>query len=300
LEGYVSYLAAYQLYTDKLASLKATYWEAAKLATSEQKDAAKQKCVIKVTRSVVPSEAKVLAFNNGRPTVVGLPSSSVEISRKVVPQVLTPPTPVGDKAATLKAKRRRYRKNRHLRRVKEHAELTKWEIRLRQNAVKMAKYPIQFGALPSAKPAYGSAGGQAATKGKQPERKVEVPNPVQIKPPVVSSNEKLVPFLEPIASGVGSSVSADLARSVASSETPVSPALVRKPRSKANSGKGFESEKLMLEYCLQHWRELKKDKNANLKMKDRQHILKHQHALPGIRLVLRQYLSEAAEGRGVP
>jgi len=281
----MSYLAAYQLYTDKLASLKVVYWEAAKLATTEQKVAAKQKCVVKTTRSVVPALVKVPMFNGGLPTTVDLPTSNVAITRKVVLQEMTAPTPPREKVAGLRAKRRRYRKNRHLRRVKEQAELTKWEIRLRQNAVKMAKYPIQFGALPSARPAHGIAGSQQAAKGKQPERKVDIPNPVQTKPPVVSFHEKLVPVV-PVAS---------VAESVASAAS----SLVRKPRAKSNSGKGFESENLMLEYCLQHWRELKKDKAANLKMKDRQHILKHQHALPGIRLVLRQYLALAAEGKGV-
>jgi len=138
LKGYIEYLSSYDAYLDHLSAAQARWRQTMKNDAAIVKAASQRGCVVKTSYHVKPVEKTYASVaSNGNLIQQKAVVSLVEKRCEEVPKQVTPPKPKEDKAAALKAKRRRYRTNRKLREAKTVAKLTTWELRATKNQGKL-------------------------------------------------------------------------------------------------------------------------------------------------------------------
>jgi hypothetical protein len=188
LKGYIEYLSSYDAYLDHLSAAQARWRQTMKNDAAIVKAASQRGCVVKTSYHVKPVEKTYASVaSNGNLIQQKAVVSLVEKRCEEVPKQVTPPKPKEDKAAALKAKRRRYRTNRKLREAKTVAKLTTWELRATKN---QGKLTIQRDFLNRLHPKpVRAAKGKAAQPVKQEPVKVQpvvqanvAPEPSQQKP----------------------------------------------------------------------------------------------------------------------
>lgn len=138
LKGYIEYLSSYDAYLDHLSAAQARWRQTMKDDAAIVKAASQRGCVVKTSYHVKPVEKTYASVaSNGNLIQQKAVVSLVEKRCEEVPKQVTPPKPKEDKAAAIKAKRRRYRTNRKLREAKTVAKLTTWELRATKNQGKL-------------------------------------------------------------------------------------------------------------------------------------------------------------------
>jgi hypothetical protein len=138
LKGYIEYLSSYDAYLDHLSAAQARWRQTMKNDAAIVKAASQRGCVVKTSYHVKPVEKTYASVaSNGNLIQQKAVVSLVEKRCEEVPKQVTPPKPKEDKAAAIKAKRRRYRTNRKLREAKTVAKLTTWELRATKNQGKL-------------------------------------------------------------------------------------------------------------------------------------------------------------------
>jgi hypothetical protein len=138
LKGYIEYLSSYDAYLDHLSAAQARWRQTMKNDAAIVKAASQRGCVVKTSYHVKPVEKTYASVaSNGNIIQQKAVVSLVEKRCEEVPKQVTPPKPREEKAAAIKAKRRRYRTNRKLREAKTVAKLTTWELRATKNQGKL-------------------------------------------------------------------------------------------------------------------------------------------------------------------
>jgi len=246
MEGYVAYVAAYELYVLKLAAAKASWKQQAKDDEARVKAASAKGEVVKKTFSLVSSNHVTLPAKGPAKSPSVVPVSLVKVSYESVPALKTEPKPSEAKLATKVAKRRRNRKNRALRKAKQLAELTVWQLRVRQNEGKLSKYRPSQEVFRRASP--GAKGKAPQVSPEKPIEKVTEPSlqprlaTSQVATPLVVAPRKEGGASAPGVVGplVGASASAtSKAPTVASGPAPSSSKKAKAPKKFANTKDGI-------------------------------------------------------------